>query len=115
MRWDSLGEFLALGVSLEYVAEKEQNKKAKVKGATFVKALNRSTNAGAEILKMGKVKGNFDTGKQANFIVVDFPKIPKKSKDAELILSKLIRPLAKNRDKYQNLVKSVYFNGEKLD
>ena len=30
LRWDSLGEFLALGVSLEYVGEKEQNKKAKV-------------------------------------------------------------------------------------
>jgi len=30
LRWDSLGEFLALGVSLEYVAEKEQNKKAKI-------------------------------------------------------------------------------------
>ena len=30
LRWDSLGEFLALGVSLEFVAEKEQNKKAKI-------------------------------------------------------------------------------------
>ena len=30
LRWDSLGEFLALGVSLEFVGEKEQNKKAKV-------------------------------------------------------------------------------------
>lgn len=93
----------------------DQNKKAKVKGATFVKALNRSTNAGAEILKVHKKKGNFDIGKQANFIVVDMPKVSKKTKDAELILSKLIHPLAKKREEYQNLVKSVYFNGEKLD
>lgn len=30
LRWDSLGEFLALGVSLEFVGEKTQNLKAKV-------------------------------------------------------------------------------------
>ncbi len=30
LRWDSLGEFLALGVSLEFVGEKTQNNKAKV-------------------------------------------------------------------------------------
>lgn len=93
----------------------KQNKKAKVKGATYIKALNRSTNAGAEILKMDKKKGNFDLGKQANFIVVDMPKVPKKTKDAEIILSKLISPLAKNREKYQSLITSVFFNGEKLD
>ncbi len=30
LRWDSLGEFLALGVSLEFYGEKNRNKKAKV-------------------------------------------------------------------------------------
>lgn len=93
----------------------EQNAKAKVKGATYVKALNRSTNAGAEILKLHKKKGNFDIGKQANLVVVDFPKNTKNSKDAEIILKKLISPLRKNRDKYHTLVKSVFYNGEKVD
>ncbi len=32
LRWDSLGEFLALGVSLEFFGEKYDNKKAKVLG-----------------------------------------------------------------------------------
>lgn len=32
LRWDSLGEFLALGVSLEFFGEKNDNKKAKILG-----------------------------------------------------------------------------------
>lgn len=91
----------------------EQNKKAKVKGATFVKALNRSTNSGAQILKLSKNKGNFHKGKTANFIVVKMPNT--KSKSAEQILSNLIMPHAKKRENYQKLVSSVYYNGEKLD
>jgi len=35
LRWDSLGEFLALGVSLEYVADKDQNKRAKILAETL--------------------------------------------------------------------------------
>ena len=39
LRWDSLGEFLALGVSLEEVAEKESNQKLGV----IAKALDKAT------------------------------------------------------------------------
>ncbi len=35
LRWDSLGEFLALGVSLEFFGDKENNLKAKVLGETL--------------------------------------------------------------------------------
>ncbi len=35
LRWDSLGEFLALAVSLEHLAEKNDNAKAKVLGETL--------------------------------------------------------------------------------
>jgi isocitrate dehydrogenase len=35
LRWDSLGEFLALGVSLEFYGEKYANQKAKVLGETL--------------------------------------------------------------------------------
>ena len=38
LRWDSLGEFLALGVSLEEVAEKESNSKLKVVAEALDKA-----------------------------------------------------------------------------
>jgi imidazolonepropionase-like amidohydrolase len=93
----------------------DQNAKAKVKGATYVKALNRATNSGAQILKVDKKKGNFEVGKQANFIAVDYPKLSQKTEDAELILKKVINTHKNDRDKYQTLVKSVFYNGEKLD
>ena len=35
LRWDSLGEFLALAVSLEHLSEVHNNSKAKVLGATL--------------------------------------------------------------------------------
>ena len=38
LRWDSLGEFLALAVSLEHLSEKNGNAKAKVLGATLDEA-----------------------------------------------------------------------------
>jgi len=41
LRWDSLGEFLALGVSLEEVAEKEANSKLKVVAEALDKATSQ--------------------------------------------------------------------------
>jgi len=41
LRWDSLGEFLALGVSLEFYGEKNDNKKAKILGDTLDSATEK--------------------------------------------------------------------------
>nr|WP_299068922.1 NADP-dependent isocitrate dehydrogenase [uncultured Allomuricauda sp.] len=41
LRWDSLGEFLALGVSLEHFGEKNQNKKASVLADALDKATEK--------------------------------------------------------------------------
>ena len=41
MRWDSLGEFLALAVSLEDVAEKTNNNRAKILGQALDKATGK--------------------------------------------------------------------------
>jgi len=41
LRWDSLGEFLALGPSLELLAEKENNPRAKVLSKTLDRAIGR--------------------------------------------------------------------------
>ncbi|MEM9649588.1 MAG: NADP-dependent isocitrate dehydrogenase [Bacteroidota bacterium] len=41
LRWDSLGEFLALGVSLEFFGEKNQNKKASVLAETLDSATEK--------------------------------------------------------------------------
>jgi isocitrate dehydrogenase len=41
LRWDSLGEFLALAVSLEFLAEKTSNPRAQVLGAALDRATGR--------------------------------------------------------------------------
>ncbi|MDO1511288.1 NADP-dependent isocitrate dehydrogenase [Maribacter confluentis] len=41
LRWDSLGEFLALGVSLEFYGEKNDNAKAKILGDTLDSATEK--------------------------------------------------------------------------
>jgi isocitrate dehydrogenase len=41
LRWDSLGEFLALGVSLEHFAEKDGNEKAAVLSSTLDDATSK--------------------------------------------------------------------------
>lgn len=88
----------------------DQHKK---KDATFVKALYRSTLAGAEILGCGKTSGNLNKGKEASFIVVPLPK-DSHPKAAEALLSELIAPHRKNRHNYEGLVKDVYFCGKAL-
>jgi guanine deaminase len=89
----------------------DQNKRAGIKGATFVKALYRSTLAGAEILGVDKMTGNLKPGKAANFIVVD---IKSKAANPELLLKNIVAPLVKKREAYDDLVKAVYYHGKSL-
>lgn len=90
----------------------EQNKNAKVVGATYTKALYRSTLAGAEILQIDKTKGNLSRGKEANFIVLQMPKFKKgENISAELILEKIIKSGKRDRFKYDHMVKEVYLQG----
>jgi guanine deaminase len=90
----------------------DQNKRKGAEGATFVKALYRSTLAGAEILEIGKKAGNLNKGKEASFIVVPMMK-SKLPSDAEVLLKDLIEPHKKQRNKYSEFVKEVYLNGQK--
>jgi guanine deaminase len=88
----------------------EQNKKKKVEGATYTKALYRATCAGARILKLEKSQGNLEKNKMANFIVVKSPTI--KIKDsAEDILKKLIGPYSKKRSKFDQIVEQTFYQG----
>ncbi len=91
----------------------DQHQKKGHKSATFVKALYRSTLAGAEILGKGKVSGNLNKGKEASFIVVPVSakKFPVTSEEA---LAAVIKPLSKNREMYQELISAVYLNGQKI-
>lgn len=87
----------------------EQNKKNGVKGASFVKALYRSTLAGAEIMGVSRRTGNLDKGKQANFIVVGNRS---REKDPEKVISSIVSPFKKKRANYDQLVKAVYLDGK---
>ena len=89
----------------------DQHQKQGSKGATFVKALFRSTLAGAQLLGCGKKSGNLNKGKTANFIVVPLPK-NKFPESAEEALEAVIKPHSKKREKYAELISKVYLNGE---
>jgi guanine deaminase len=89
----------------------DQNKKKKIKGATYTKALYRSTLAGAEILKIDKKKGNLLKGKEANFITVSLPKNLKSNK-IEDVLEKVVLKHKSKRELYDAMVNEVYFQGE---
>jgi guanine deaminase len=91
----------------------DQHKKIGHKDATFIKALYRSTLAGAEILGCEKKAGNLNKGKEANFIIV--PMNHKLSPiNAEEALQGLIEPHKRQRAKYSELVDKVYFNGQEV-
>ena len=89
----------------------DQNKRAKVAGATYTKALFRATKAGADILKVGKTKGNLSRGMEANFLVIDDFKL--KPKDtAESILERVVTKLKKERKEYDSVPDKVIYQGE---
>lgn len=91
----------------------DQHKKAGQKEATFVKALYRSTLAGAEIMGSHKKNGNFEAGKEPNFIIVPMG-IKKMPDSANELLEKIIAPHRSQRDAYDQMVDAVYYRGEVL-
>jgi guanine deaminase len=102
------GPFLSMfDVMRSFVA---QNKLKKVSGATFTKALYRSTLAGAEIMGLSKRAGNFGKNKDVNFIVVPLKKNVT-PKNAEEALDKLIGPHATGRHNYDSLVSHTCYKG----
>ncbi len=100
------GPFLSmLDVMQSFV---RQNKKAKKKNATYIKALYRATLAGAEILGVDKKSGNLGKGKEANFIVI--PLKDKRFKDAETCLFKLLSA-EKKRVRFDDYVEATFYRG----
>lgn len=86
----------------------DQNKKAGITEATYVKALYRSTVAGAKILQL-KDCGNFEIGKYANFSLVN---VPEDLSSPEAILASMIenRP----RESYKDKVNNVFYQGKQV-
>ena len=91
----------------------EQNRRAGVGEATYVKALYRSTLAGAKILNRDKETGNLDAEKAANFIVVPL-KSKKSLQSPEEVLKLLVGQHKSRRESYETLVKAVYHRGTSI-
>lgn len=89
----------------------DQNKKKGVTGATFVKALHRSTLVGAEIMGLEKQAGNFKKNKDANFIVVPLKKNVS-ARNAEEALLKVIGQHKLARKNYGSLVSYTCYQGK---
>lgn len=88
----------------------EQNRK--FSGATYCKALYRATLAGAEILNLSNVAGNFKKNKFANFIVLQNSNVAGSSSENTL---KNIMIQIKNRSEFDTLPKYVSFKGNLLN
>lgn len=89
-----------------------QNKKKKIKEATYIKALYRSTLAGAKILNLDKTNGSIDKNKWANFIFIESKNL--KSQSAEEILKKLVESHASKRSSYDSMVIETIYKGKTL-
>ncbi|MBD66589.1 MAG: guanine deaminase [Halobacteriovoraceae bacterium] len=91
----------------------EQNKKAQVSGATYTKALYRSTLAGAKVMELEQKKGNFAQDKEANFLVLKKFRVLKDD-TAESYLARIIKKGVRNRLDYDDYADHVFFQGQKL-
>lgn len=90
----------------------DQNEKAGVKGATYKRALYRSTLAGAKLLDLDKKTGNLEVGKEANFIVL--PKLRGNASDSnniEEIMKQYVNKGRRKRLNYDHLVEKVFHKG----
>ncbi|HER41188.1 MAG TPA: NADP-dependent isocitrate dehydrogenase, partial [Salinimicrobium catena] len=99
LRWDSLGEFLALAVSLEHLGEKYGNKKALV----LADALDKATEEFLEKDKSPSRKVNELDNRGSHFYLALYwaQALAEQDKDSELKehFSKIARELEENEDK----------------
>ncbi len=99
LRWDSLGEFLAIAVSLEDVANKSDNPKAKILGATLDQATGKLLQEG----KSPSRKVNELDNRGSHFYLAQYwaEALAAQDDDAELKahFAPLAKALAANEDK----------------
>lgn len=113
LRWDSLGEFLALAVSLEHMAQKEGNDKAQVLADTLDKATEQLLLNGKSPSR--KVKELDNRGSHFYLALYWAQALAAQDKDGELkaTFSKLADELAANEDKIVAELNGV--QGEAVD
>ncbi|MCY7293978.1 NADP-dependent isocitrate dehydrogenase [Alteromonas sp. a30] len=98
LRWDSLGEFLALGVSLEDFANKQGNAKAKVLASALDKATEKLLNNGKSPLRKA---GQLDNRGSHFYLAMYWAEaVANQSEDAELAseFAPLFKSLSENEE-----------------
>ena len=102
LRWDSLGEFLAIGVSLEDIAEKKDNKKAKI----LADCLNHGIGKFLDENKSPSRKVNELDNRGSHFYLALYwaEALSEQKNDSELqaIFSALVQTLRSNEEKIVN-------------
>ena len=88
-----------------------QNRADGVGSATFVRALFRSTQAGADVLGLGHRKGSFKAGKDLDFIAVKIPAEQNLGDSAEAALKAAILPFEGSRENYESLISKTVIEG----
>ena len=81
--------------------------------ANYVKAIYRSTLAGAEILEKSHKFGSFEEGKDGSFLTLPLPRLPRSSTVESLLKKALYCPLASREDSL-SFIESVYKSGHKI-
>lgn len=101
------GPFLSmLDVINSFVA---QNHKRGHRDTSFTSGLYRATLAGAKSLKLETKSGNFEIGKQLNYVSLGAKKM-RANLSAEERLKSLIKRPSKDRASYSDLIESTFFN-----
>jgi isocitrate dehydrogenase len=113
LRWDSLGEFLALAVSLEDVADKTQNNRAKVLG----QALDKATGKLLELNKSPSRKTGELDNRGSHYYLASYWAEALVAQDDDLELKNAFKALAKALvDNEDQIVKEMIdIQGDKVD
>ncbi|MBT3711207.1 MAG: NADP-dependent isocitrate dehydrogenase [Gammaproteobacteria bacterium] len=113
LRWDSLGEFLALAVSLEDVADKTQNNRAKVLG----QALDKATGKLLELNKSPSRKTGELDNRGSHYYLASYWAEALVAQDDDLELKDAFKALAKALvDNEDQIVKELIdIQGDKVD
>jgi isocitrate dehydrogenase len=115
LRWDSLGEFLALTVSLEHYAKQTNNPKAKLLGETLDKAITKVLENG----KSPKRKVGELDNRGSHFYLAMYwaQELAAQNEDAEL--QKLFEPVAKkleeNEERIMNEINATQGKSMEID
>lgn len=88
-----------------------QNRAEGVNSAGFVRALFRSTQAGADVLELGSRKGSFESGKDLDFISIKADADQLNTGSAEAVMKAVIFPYETTRETYESLIRKTVVDG----